>query len=183
MDPLFTADGVDWVTKKNIAHDPLRSWGRCPIHHPRSLRGSKLRTHSKLHAVAEPESSRPDFCAGGILAHTRLLKNQAPLYGWAEEITQALEYLGCLLLFFFCTVETVDHFRWLQTVASERGIRYLHYMRDMALPAIWSLFVAPGCVRYQAKRHGHVPLRIWGLCRRRGWRGNPGNCLCTHREI
>ena len=88
----------------------------------------------------------------GIWAHTRLLKNQVPLYGWAEEITQVLEYLGCLLLFFFCTVETVDHFRWLQTVASERGIRYLHYMRDMALPAVWVLYSLP-LVAYGIRRN------------------------------
>ena len=72
-----------------------------------------------------------------------------------------LQYLGCMLLFLLCTVETVDHFRWLETRTGRAGIPYLHFMRDMILPAPW-IFYSLALIWFGLRRN-ILPMLHCGL--------------------
>jgi hypothetical protein len=101
------------------------------------------------------------FVIVGLWTHLRWLRIHQRSYGWATAMISILRYAGCMLLFYLCTVETVDHFRWLEIRTGRAGYPYLHFMRDMVLPVLWALY-SLALTGYGLRRNA-VPLLYSGL--------------------
>jgi uncharacterized membrane protein len=80
------------------------------------------------------------FLIVGLWTHLRWLKLHPRSYGWTTGMISVLRYSGGVLFFYLCTVETLDHFRWMETRVGRAAYSYLHFMRDMVLPVLWTLY-------------------------------------------